>query len=99
LSRVIENHTLLALGKGFGRTAMEEAHHTHKEVSIGWFAWLQAFLARKALERRERSMAIWGDGADVGAWEARPDALYRRVRAAWDGGQPAPHAKPAGLRR
>ena len=27
---------------------MEELHRIHKDVPFGWFAWLQAILARRA---------------------------------------------------
>jgi hypothetical protein len=62
---------------------MEEPHRTHKEITFGWLAWLQEFLAKKAQERRERNIAIWGDGAPTGPREPRPDRLYRQMGAIW----------------
>ena len=62
---------------------MEEPHRTHKETTFGWLAWLQAFLARKTLERRERAIATWGDDATPARWDARPDRLYRQIGGVW----------------
>ncbi len=62
---------------------MEEAHRNHKETTFGWVAWIQDFLARKALERRQRAIAVWGDDASPAPWEPHPDRLYRQIGGAW----------------
>lgn len=45
-------------------------------------ASLRAWLAAGAQARRERAMAIWGDGSAGDTFDARPDRTYRLLRTA-----------------
>jgi hypothetical protein len=61
---------------------MEEVHRTHKDVPFGWVKWLRDFMEAQAQARHERALLLWGEERGPASPLARPDELYRVIRAA-----------------
>jgi hypothetical protein len=62
---------------------MENVQQSHKSFLGRWAGRIAEHFEAAARVRRERAMAIWGDGATSGDWDTRPDRMYRMIGSAW----------------